>query len=121
MTVLFSASAVGVQNSQRNDSYQIVHVYPHDSNAFTQGLIYVDGHLYESTGQNGKSSIKLEYVHGEIYANVWHTDQIARISPRTGKILGWIDLSGLLNKKELTDPEAVLNGIAYDPVQIGSS
>jgi len=56
----------------------------------------------------------LEFVHGEIYANVWHTDRIARISPTTGKVLGWIDLSGLLPENQRSDPEAVLNGIAYD-------
>jgi glutamine cyclotransferase len=57
---------------------------------------------------------ELEYVHGEIFANVWHTDRIARISPATGKVLGWIDLSGLLSPGLVSDPEAVLNGIAYD-------
>ncbi len=59
---------------------------------------------------------ELEYVHGDIYANVWHTDRIARISPATGKVLSWIDLSGLLAPGQVTDPEAVLNGIAYDAV-----
>ena len=196
-----------------SDSYRVVSVYPHDPQAFTQGLVYVDGHLYESTGLNGRSSIRmvelssgrvlqeydlpaeyfgegltewggnlvqltwmahkgfvyerfsfsllrtfsyegegwglthddkqlimsdgtsdlrfldprsfretrrihvtdedghpvkslneLEYVRGEIYANVWMTDRIARISPRTGKVLGWIDLSGLIDKREVTDP-----------------
>ncbi len=56
----------------------------------------------------------LEYVKGEIYANVWHTDRIARISPKTGKVLGWIDLSGLEPESSRSNPEAVLNGIAYD-------
>jgi glutaminyl-peptide cyclotransferase len=204
------------------DSYQIIHAYPHDPEAFTQGLLYVDGHLYESTGRNGQSSLRmvdlttgqvlqkydlpaeyfgegltewgsdliqltwttekafvydrfsfsirrtmrykgegwglthderslilsdgssilrffdpqsfrevrtlavtdrgkpvknlneLEYVRGEIYANIWETDRIARISPRTGKVIAWIDLSGLIDKRRLTDPDAVLNGIAYD-------
>ena len=204
------------------DTYKIIHTYPHDSSAFTQGLVYLDGHLYESTGRNGLSTLRmvdletgrvqqeipvpsryfaegltnwgstlvqltwqsqvafvydrfsfrllrtlhydgegwgltqdgahlilsdgsatlrfldpttfrvvrsitvkdsgapvtelneLEYVHGQIYANVWHTDRIARISPATGKVLGWIDLSGLLPDSEHPDPEAVLNGIAYD-------
>ena len=204
------------------DGYQIVHTYPHDSKAFTQGLIYVDGHLYESTGLNGRSSLRmvdlttgqvlqkhelpseyfgegltdwgsnlvqltwtahkgfvydrfsfamlrtfdyqgegwglthdaahlilsdgtaylrfldpksfrvtrrihvvddaghaidnlneLEYIHGEIFANIWHSDKIARISPQTGKILGWIDLSGIIDLRELQG-DAVLNGIAYD-------
>jgi len=220
----FAAMSHAAENAeQRFDSYRILHVYPHDPSAFTQGLVYVDGHLYESTGRNGKSSLRmldlstgevlqhydlpaqyfgegltdwdgtlvqltwkdglafvydrfsfflrrtshyegegwglthddrqlilsdgtpvlrfidphsfsltkrlsvtdevgrplsdineLEYVHGEIYANVWHTDQIVRISPVTGKVVGRIDLSRLMDKSELTDPEAVLNGIAYD-------
>ena len=217
------ALAANAGVSPTPDGYQIVHAYPHDPKAFTQGLVYVDGHLYESTGLNGRSSLRmvdlqtgrilqhhelaaeyfgegltnwgsslvqltwkagtafvydrfsfalqrtlhypgegwgltqdgkslimsdgspvlrffdprtfreirrlsvvdengqpvldlneLEYVRGEIYANVWHTDRIARISPRTGKVLGWIDLSGLIDKSQLSDPDAVLNGIAYD-------
>ncbi len=204
------------------DSYKVVHVYPHDSSAFTQGLIYLDGFLYEGTGLNGRSSIRmvdlesgkvlqhydiphkyfgegltnwgstlveltwqahqgfvydrfsfrllrtfhypgegwglthdgrslilsdgtpnirfldprtfvqlrqirvtddgkpienlneLEYIHGEIYANIWNTNRIARISPRTGKVLGWIDLTGILPRQEMENNNAVLNGIAYD-------
>jgi glutamine cyclotransferase len=57
---------------------------------------------------------ELEWVKGEIYANVWYSDRIARISPATGKVLGWIDLAGLVPQNERTDPQAVLNGIAYD-------
>lgn len=218
---VFLSARLNAQHSE--DTYQVVHVYPHDPEAFTQGLVYVDGHLYESTGRNGKSSIRmvelstgqvlqhhdleskyfgegltdwgsdlvqltwtngmgfvydrfsfsakrtfhyegegwglthddkhlilsdgtavlrffdpqsfkeirrlsvtdekghrisdineLEYIHGEIYANVWHKDEIIRISPRTGKVMGRIDLSGLMDQRELTDSEAVLNGIAYD-------
>ncbi len=214
------------QHADQSDGYRIIHVYPHDPDAFTQGLVYVDGHLYESTGRNGKSSIRmieletghvlqrydladkyfgegltswgsdlvqltwksnigfvydrfsfaekrifhykgegwglthddkqlilsdgtpilrfldpqslvetkrlrvtdedgrplsnineLEYIRGEIYANIWGTAQIVRISPRTGKILGRIDLGGLMDKSQITDPDAVLNGIAYDPKQ----
>ncbi|MGD0734120.1 MAG: glutaminyl-peptide cyclotransferase [Terracidiphilus sp.] len=206
------------------DTYQVIHTYPHDAQAYTQGLIYLDGHLYESTGLEGRSSLReedldtgrilqfkdvssqyfaegltnwgntlvqltwqnhialvydratfhflrtlpytgegwgltqdgknlilsdgtanlrfldpqtfhlvrqvtvtdhgapvtqineLEYIHGQVYANIWHTDRIARISTATGKVLGWIDLSGLLPASQRTDPEAVLNGIAYDSV-----
>ncbi len=202
--------------------YEIVNTFPHDPLAFTQGLIFQDGSLLESTGQNGKSSLRrvelktgkvlqkadvpglyfaegmtlfngkiyqltwqnhkgfiydpttfekqgefrydgegwglthdaeslilsdgtyqirfldpqtfevkktisvyghgkpleeineLEYVKGEIYANIWHEDRIARIDPQTGKIVGWIDLAGLLPAGEVTSEEAVLNGIAYD-------
>ncbi|NYF78749.1 glutaminyl-peptide cyclotransferase [Granulicella arctica] len=57
---------------------------------------------------------ELEYVKGEIYANVWHTDRIARISPRDGHVIGWVDLSGLLPDDQRMDGESVLNGIAYD-------
>jgi glutaminyl-peptide cyclotransferase len=204
------------------DTYRVVHIYPHDPHAFTQGLVYVDGHLYESTGRNGQSSLRmvdletghvlqeqtvdnkyfaegltdwgstlvqltwethvgfiydrfsfrqlrsfsyagegwglthdgkslilsdgtpnlrffdsatfkevrritvkdrgkpvmgineLEYIDGQVYANIWHSDRIARVSPRTGKVLGWIDLTGLLPAAERSEPEAVLNGIAWD-------
>ena len=63
---------------------------------------------------------ELEYIKrpGEpaaIYANIWHSDRIARISPRDGRVLGWIDLTGLLPDARRVSPEAVLNGIAYDP------
>jgi glutamine cyclotransferase len=220
---LAATSFAAAQIAAPADSYTIVHTYPHDPHAFTQGLIYVDGHLYESTGLNGRSSLRLvdlttgnvlqkhdlpaeyfgegltdwgstliqvtwtshkalvydrfsfslertfdyegegwglthdatqlimsdgtsslrfldpktfrvirrlkvvdadgrpienlnelEYISGEIYANVWQTDDIVRISPRTGKVLGRIDLSGIIDKRELREHGAVLNGIAYD-------
>ena len=58
---------------------------------------------------------ELEFVQGEIYANVWHEDRIATIDPQTGRVNSWIDLTGLMPKNELRgNPEAVLNGIAYD-------
>jgi glutamine cyclotransferase len=203
------------------DTYEVIHTYPHDAQAFTQGLIYLDGHLYESTGLEGHSSLRmedldtgrilqfqgvpkyfaegltnwgstliqltwqshialvydrfsfhllhtlpytgegwgltqdghslilsdgsatlrfldpttfrvqrritvrdhgnpvtqlneLEYIHGQIYANIWYSNRIARISPATGKVLGFIDLKGLLPASGRSDPGAVLNGIAYD-------
>ncbi len=202
---------------------KVIHVFPHDPAAYTQGLVYRDGFLYEGTGLNGRSSLRkvelntgkvlqradlepqffgegitifknqivqltwksetgfiynmsdfrllrqfsysgegwgittdgtdlfmsdgtaeirvlrgntlrekrrirvhdgdsaitqlneLEFVHGEIYANVWRTDRIARISPQTGKVVGWIDLTGLLSVVYRKEADAVLNGIAYDP------
>jgi len=54
---------------------------------------------------------ELEYIRGEIYANVWPTDRIARIKPETGQVVGWINLEGLLGPVDRVD---VLNGIAYD-------
>ncbi|MEJ0065368.1 MAG: glutaminyl-peptide cyclotransferase [Caulobacteraceae bacterium] len=201
----------------------VVHVYPHDRNAFTEGLFYLDGYLYESTGLNGQSSVRkvdlatgrvlqshplgrqyfgegivawnnrliqltwqshvgfiddlstfkqlgqfsyagegwaltqngrqiimsdgtpqlrfldpktlkevrrltvtadgqpvkdlneLEWVKGEILANIWLTNFIARIDPASGKVTGWIDVTGLMKPAELGgDPDAIPNGIAYD-------
>lgn len=57
---------------------------------------------------------ELEYVRNEIFANVWRTDRIARIDPRSGQVIGWVDLSGLLPAGDRADSKAVLNGIAYD-------
>lgn len=208
--------------SVRYETYRIVREYPHDARAYTQGLAYADGVLYEGTGRYGLSSLRkveletgkvlkqvdlspsffgegitllngkvyqltwrsqtgfvydlasferlgrfqyptqgwglthdgthlimsdgsarlyylhpetfaqtrvlevhdangpvdqlneLEYINGEIYANVWHRDDIVRISPETGAVVGRIDMSNLIDPARLTDPEAVLNGIAYD-------
>jgi glutaminyl-peptide cyclotransferase len=219
---LIAASSSLAQTRALVDSFKVVNVYPHDRAAYTQGLIYRDGFLFESTGLNGQSTLRkvkletgavvqqhrldpmhfgeglaawkeqlvqltwqskiafvydrvtfaprrtfsysgegwgltqdgahfilsdgtdqlrflhpdtfrevrrvhvrdggvpvrdlneLEFVRGEIYANVWHTDRIARISPRTGQVTGWIDLRGLMSTGYRLDPEAVLNGIAYD-------
>jgi glutamine cyclotransferase len=58
---------------------------------------------------------ELEWVRGEIWANVWETDYIVRLSPKDGRVLGWINLKGLLGAPVAKlGPEAVLNGIAYD-------
>ena len=57
---------------------------------------------------------ELEYINGEIYANVLQTDKIAIIEPYEGRVTGWIDLSGLLRTQDYSDPVDVLNGIAYD-------
>jgi len=57
---------------------------------------------------------ELEYINGEVYANIWQTNRIARINPSTGQVTGWIDLSGLLQPEDLSEPVDVLNGIAYD-------
>jgi len=212
-TISYPAPVVG---------YRIVNTYPHDPRAFTQGLVFADGVLYEGTGLRGQSSLRkvdlktgtilqvrqlpvrffgegitiygnrviqltwrarvgfvyhkqtfqlldtfnystegwgithdgksliisdgtstlyfldpqtfrevdrlevhtrdgpvsrlneLEYVQGELYANVWKTDRIARISPETGEVVGWIDLEGLLEPEDRYRRIDVLNGIAYD-------
>lgn len=202
--------------------YKIVNTYPHDRGAFTQGLLFHDGILYESTGRKGFSGIRevdlktgeviksqdladryfgegicvvngkivqltwtsetgfvydmpdlkpvgtfdykgegwgltydgkhliksngssvlkfldpksfkvagelevydengavgrlneLEYIEGEIFANIWAKDLVARIDPGTGRVTGWIDLSGLLSEEDRKKHVDVLNGIAYD-------
>jgi glutamine cyclotransferase len=199
-----------------------VRIYPHDPAAFTQGLVYLDGALYEGTGLEGRSSIRkvqlatgkvlqnralsaeffgegitnwrgrllqltwrsqvgfvydlttfrplarfeykgegwgltndgrrlimsdgtarlrfldpatlretgavtvtdegrpvpnlneLEFVKGEVLANIWMTDRLARIDPESGKVTGWIDLTGLLSPADRRAGVDVLNGIAYD-------
>ena len=53
-------------------------------------------------------------MRGELYANIWQKDVIARISPVDGRVLGWIDLTGILPAADRTGQEDVLNGIAYD-------
>jgi glutamine cyclotransferase len=202
---------------------RVVNTYPHDRDAFTQGLVYEDGILYEGTGLRGRSTLRkveletgdvsqihklppqffgegitiygnriiqltwqsnvglvydkysfrllqkfnyptegwgithdgkrlimsdgtsilrfldpetfeeigridvrekggtvaglneLEYVQGEVYANVWPTDRIARIAPETGQVVGWIQVKGLLRAEDRFTGVQVLNGIAYDP------
>jgi len=73
--------------------------------------------LRRITVHDGARSIdqvnELEWVHGEIYANIWQTERIARISPADGHVIGWIDLKGILPPSERKDVD-VLNGIAYD-------
>jgi len=74
----------------------------------TRHILVTDG------GKPVKQLNELEFVKGEIYANVWHSDRIARISPRDGHVIGWINLSGLLPDSQKINDESVLNGIAYD-------
>ena len=88
----------------------------------TSTLHFLDPQTFEETSQltvfdnNGPVTRlnELEYVQGEIYANVWQTDRIARIAPGTGRVVGWVDLEGLLSAEDRSEPVDVLNGIAYD-------
>jgi glutamine cyclotransferase len=102
----------------------------HDGNRFimsdgTATLYFRDPITLDEIGRvtvldNGEAVTnlnELEYVNGEVYANVWLTDQIARINPVNGQVIGWIDLTGLLDPNTVTGAVDVLNGIAYDPDQ----
>ena len=72
-------------------------------------------HIVVKAGSKVISQLnELEFIKGEIYANVWHSEMIARISPQDGHVMAWIDLKGLLPVEQRIDDEAVLNGIAYD-------
>lgn len=203
-------------------TYDLLNVYPHDEGAFTQGLAFADGILYEGTGRRGESSLRavelqtgdnlkrvslpdeyfgegisvwdntivqltwksgvglvydrhefrqideftydtegwgitydgerlimsdgtsrlhfldpatysveevvevtdgdspvtrlneLEYINGLVFANVWKTDRIALIAPTDGRVVGWLDLAGLLESQQAAPGADVLNGIAYD-------
>ncbi len=57
---------------------------------------------------------ELEFIKGEIWSNVWHDNRIARISPKDGHVISWVDLTGILPESQKRDAESVLNGIAYD-------
>jgi glutamine cyclotransferase len=88
----------------------------------TSTLHFLDRQTFEEIGQlevfdnNGPVTRlnELEYIQGEIYANVWQTDRIAIIAPETGRVIGWVDLRGLLTTEDRSEPVDVLNGIAYD-------
>jgi len=58
---------------------------------------------------------ELEYIDGQVYANVWPTERIVKIEPETGRVIGWIDFEGILAPQDHSEPVDVFNGIAYDP------
>jgi len=86
-------------------------------------LYFRDPKTFEETGRVQVSDHagpvrnlnELEYIGGEVYANIWQTDRIARIDPATGKVIAYIDLSGLLSPQDRIRRVDVLNGIAHDP------
>jgi glutaminyl-peptide cyclotransferase len=89
----------------------------------TPELRFLDPKTLKETGRirvtdNGRpvgNLNELEYVEGQVFANIWMTDSIARIDPATGKVVGWIDLSGILQPADVVPGQTdVLNGIAYD-------
>lgn len=90
----------------------------------TATLYFLDPSTFATVGQievhdnNGPVTQlnELEYVNGEIYANIWLTNRIVQISVQTGQVLGYIDLTGLSSHLNATQPVDELNGIAYDSV-----
>lgn len=116
-------------------TFDILETVPYDGEGW--GLTHDDSHLILSDGTDsirfldpetlkiereitvheGAEKVtrlnELEYVRGEIWANIWYGDRVVRISPDDGSVLGWIDLSSL-SRRSKQDKEDVLNGIAYD-------
>ncbi|MFO7286810.1 MAG: glutaminyl-peptide cyclotransferase [Gammaproteobacteria bacterium] len=88
----------------------------------SERIVFLDPSTYEvvrtirvrSEGRPVVRLNELEYVDGEIWANIWYEDRIARIDPRDGEVVGWIDASRVYPRSE-RGREDVLNGIAYDP------
>jgi glutamine cyclotransferase len=89
----------------------------------TSRLRFIDPVTFEEIGsytvRDGSSPVtnlnELEYIRGEIYANVWQTDRLVVIAPATGQVTGWVDFTGLLaDADKSASVDAVLNGIAYD-------
>ena len=88
----------------------------------TARLTFLNPDTFESIGsvevRDDRGPIEklneLEFVNGEVWANVWESDRIVRIDPASGRVTGWIDLTGLFPPEERSEPMAVLNGIAYD-------
>jgi glutamine cyclotransferase len=88
----------------------------------TSGLRFLDPETFEVirrvTVTEGRRRVtnlnELEYIEGEVFANVWKQDYILRISPRNGRVTGRVDLGGLRSGRRSFGSEAVLNGIAYD-------
>lgn len=88
----------------------------------TAQLRFLDPDTLKETGRvtvtDGGGEInnlnEIEWIDGEVWANIWQTDWIARIDPVTGKVKAWVDMTGLLSAVDRTGREDVLNGIAYD-------
>ena len=101
----------GTNLIQSNGSHEIRIIEP--SEFKTTRKIYV----FDENGQPLTQLNELEYIKGEIWANIWQTTKIARIDPENGKLLGWIDLGKMVGSETSKNPDAdVLNGIAYDPL-----
>ena len=70
--------------------------------------------VFDEDGSPVSRLNELEFIKGDIYANIWGSDHIVRINSQTGSVVAWIDLTGLLPPEDSTGPVDVLNGIAYD-------
>jgi glutamine cyclotransferase len=89
----------------------------------TNVLTYLDPERFAPTRKlavtwNGRPVHRLnelEFIEGAVWANVWYTDFIVQIDPESGRVTSFLDLTGLRGREARREPDAVLNGIAYDP------
>jgi glutamine cyclotransferase len=89
----------------------------------TNVLTYLDPERFTPTRRlavtwNGRPLHRLnelEFIEGAVWANVWYTDFIVQIDPESGRVTSFLDLTGLRGHDARREPDAVLNGIAYDP------
>jgi glutamine cyclotransferase len=86
----------------------------------TTSLYFLDPETFQRVGQVEVRDTapvtglnELEYIKGEVYANIWREEKIVIIDPQTGQVKAWIDLKGIQGSGD-PDPDNVLNGIAYD-------
>jgi glutamine cyclotransferase len=91
-----------------SDGTNVVRILDPETFAVTRRVTVLDG------GRPVRNLNELEMVEGELFANVWMTDRVARIDLASGRVTGWIDLPFLREQVRVTDRDAVLNGIAYD-------
>jgi glutamine cyclotransferase len=91
-----------------SDGTNVLYFYePESFTVISRIEVYDNEHLVDSLNE-------LEYIKGEIWANIWMTDIIARIDPASGKVIAYIDLKGILNDPNTNTSINVLNGIAFD-------
>ena len=91
-----------------NGTYQLQYLDPQTGRVVRRLSVTTNGNALGDLNE-------LEYIDGEIFANVWGTDWIARIDPANGKVTSWIDARGLIRLRRTPNSQKVLNGIAYDP------
>jgi len=92
-----------------SDGSNILYFYEPETFTETSRIeVYDNTHMVDSLNE-------LEFINGEIWANIWMNNHIARIDPVTGKVLGYINMNGILPESERDSETDCLNGIAYDP------
>ena len=116
---IIQSSILRSQSSSRSSPNDGTHLIFSDG---TDQIRFLDPKTFEEKRRltvtaGGKQVLKLnelEYIDGEIWANVWKKDYLVRIDPKDGMVVGWVDLDGIFDTSTIDDDEGVLNGIAWD-------